>query len=168
MSIGLKDSLKKQADFDTSEQNISQWAGVDENGKDVYRQVSMSTKALKQRYDDLVNSGTATEEQIKHARTEWEDAQKASITHGQTVEIRSLKSNLAGLINDNLETLESVAAFVDGKGNEHTIIDVNANSDYDTINFAAIAANNQQVNNVNDDRYRQSKRNDAAVANNKK
>ena len=122
-----------------------------------------TTKNLKQAYDDLVNSGTATSAEITQAREAWEESQKWSITNGTTVEIKAMKSNLAGLISDNAEALSNVTAF-----NGVNLSDVHSDSDYDTINFAVIAAQNQQVNNTNNDRYRQSQRNDKAVGENKK
>ena len=41
------------------------------------------TKGLKQKYEDMKNSGTATVEQIANARSAYEEAQKLSISKGE-------------------------------------------------------------------------------------
>lgn len=145
-----KTKLKNQSDFDTTTINDNNF--MNQYGLDPAK--AWNTKNLKQRYDDMVASGTATTQEITSAREAWEEAQKRSITGGNTAEIRALKDNLAAIINDNASALSGIAAGPNGG----TIVGVSSTSTYDQINDAVIASQNEQVKNVNDANYRSSQR----------
>ena len=156
---GFKDALKKQADFDTSAIKHSDIDGLKVNNavkqfmKDDRHN---TTKKMKQAYDDLVNSGTATAEQIATARTAYEEAQKLSITNGTTDEIRIMKENLASFISDNSSDLNGIK-FTDDKGDHYITEITDSKAGYDAINYASIAANNEVVQITNTDHYEHSK-----------
>ena len=160
----FKSALKSQADYDTRNHDFT-YNGQTYNG---------NTKALKQKYDDLVNSGTATADQITAAREMWENSQQWSITNAsggngieRNAQLEAMKTNMSSIISDN-SNLVGEFEWTDKAGNVHHIADVDKDADYDMINGAVIAAQNAQVDLTNNERYSRSKNALDASSNKKK
>lgn len=152
-----KDKLKSQANFDTKNRGFN-YTYTDSHGGLHSVGTAGSTKNFKQHYDDLVNSGQASADEITNARTAWETSQKLSISDGAMTEIKSLKNQMAADVADN-------ASYVDGVNFNGTYVSgISATSSYDDINNATVALQNEQVNDVSTDKYRQSKKTNNAIA----
>ena len=129
-----KSKLKEQADFDSEDKAVSY---KDYSGN--MQTVTASTKTLKQRYEDMKNSGTATVEQIADSRSAYEEAQKLSITDGKFSTISSLKQEAARFARDNALVL------TDPRDSSKTIDVSNDKIAYDDLNYASISAGNKVI-----------------------
>lgn len=109
-----KKTLKGYADFDTTNflSDVAKYGEMDgfkdlaeyaKNNEGIRQASLKGTKALKEYYEDLKNSGTASLEEIQNARNAWEAAQKISISAGEQPQVKVTKEAYARLVNQNEE-----------------------------------------------------------------
>lgn len=150
----FRDDLKSQANYDSTgghqldlARESSAFRKEAMSNSEIWdRYKSGGTKALKQYYDDLANSN-ASRKEIESARVAWEEAQKFSITHGTTAEIKSMKDDMGRYVSENSSVLS------DSK------YKVNSSSSYDDINKAYGQAKSDSIRVKSSAEYRQAKAN---------
>ncbi len=131
---GYKSKLKEQADFDSTDRAVDY---KDYSGNT--QTITANTKGLKQKYEDMKNSGTATVEQIANARSAYEEAQKLSISKGEFATIKSIKQEAARFARDN-------ALVINDPNDKNRSIDVTSDKiAYDDLNLASISAGNKVI-----------------------
>lgn len=150
----FKSRLKEQADFDDVNRTISY---TDASG--TARTINSNTKALKQAYEDLKNSGTATADDITNARIRWEEAQKLSITVGND-QINSIKSEAARYVRSHRDVLADDAS----RGISYS---TDENASYSDINSGVISAQNETVRIRSSEGYQTAQARKNAVPNKK-
>lgn len=180
----FKGQLKDQSDFDTTNLLDSiQHSGAkldDVLGASIFTDDNLSVaakggvKSLKQYYNDLQNSGTATQEQITAARTAWENAQQFVITHASDNELGKYddKGNFVSTQNTALATIKKQAVSYVNKYSDSFKGDnfntARSGETYEDINKAFIAAQNKIIEIRGSDDYMQAKINKEAAASSKK
>lgn len=180
----FKGQLKDQSDFDTTNLLDSiQHSGAkldDVLGASISKDANLSVaakggvKGLKQYYNDLQNSGTATQEQITAARTAWENAQQFVITHASDNELGKYddKGNFVSTQNTALATIKKQAvSYVNQYSDSFKGDNFNtarSGETYEDINKAFIAAQNKIIEIRGSDDYMQAKINKEAAASSKK
>lgn len=147
---GFKKQLKDLSDFDTRDVSRESFMGSTAN-VDLLNAATKGTKGLKQYYEDLQNSGTATQSQITEARTAYEKSQEWAITTGND-QINAVKEEAARFVRENSDVLS---------GPQYS---TNADASYQDINDGFIAASNESVKIKSSAEYNQAqinKKNDA-------
>lgn len=149
---GFKKMLKDQADFDSRDlsQNaaIASIAGAN---TDIYNAASKGAKGLKQYYEDIQKSGTASKQEITAAREAWEKAQELTISSNDNAKIAAIKAQAARFVQDNQDIL---------RGPEFT---TDATASYEAINKGYIRAQDQSVIVKSGEKYQRAKANKEAT-----
>ena len=152
----FKKDLKAQADFDSTDLSrlgeISSIAGADTN---LYNAARGGVKGLKQYYEDLKDSGTASVEEITRAREAWEKGQEIVITNGNA-SINNIKAQAAQFVRSHRDVLSS---------NDYS---VSATASYDEINSGVKAAQGQVNEIQTSEKYRVAQARKAAMPPKKK
>lgn len=179
----FKGKLKDQSDFDTTDlldvanehgMNYSNILGTGASNVDIRRAAMGGVKGLKQYYNDLQNSGTATQEQITAARSAWENAQQFVITHASDGVLGKYDENGSFVSTQNtvLATIKKQAVSYVNKYSDSFKGDkfntARSGETYEDINKAFIAAQNKIIEIKGSDDYMQAKINKEAAAASKK
>lgn len=155
----FRDDMKNQANYDNTKGHADFIVNDKELSKTDFGKMLMyntklydkyndgGTKALKQNYDDLVNSN-ASQAQIEEARVAWEEAQKYSITNGTTTELQAMKADMERYVKENKSVL-----------GDNKVYKVDAKSSYDDINKAYAQAKQDSVTTKSSSEYRSAKAN---------
>lgn len=128
----FKSRLKEQADYTTDnlQGNAAITALTGTSGA-FYDAARTGAKGLKQYYEDLQKSGTASIAEITAARSAWEEAQQIAITNGSSGSIRAIKAEAARYVENNSSVLVGYST--------------NASASYSDINTGVIASQNEIV-----------------------
>lgn len=179
----FKGQLKDQSDFDTTNlmqvanergRDYSEILGSGASDIDIRKAALGGVKGLKQYYNDLQNSGTATQEQITAARTAWENAQQFVITHASDGVLGKYddNGNFVSTQNTALATIKKQAVSYVNKYSDSFKGDnfntARSGETYEDINKAFIAAQNKIIEIRGSDDYMQAKINKEAAASSKK
>lgn len=130
----FKSRLKEQADYDTESvyndflqnPNFASSTGILNASR-------KGVKGLKQYFEDLKNSGTATVDQITQARDAWEEAQSMAITSGSNNSISAIKAEAARYVQSHRDILSGAS------------YSTSATASYDQINDGYKQAHNQII-----------------------
>ncbi len=153
---GYKSKLKEQADFDDNkyitdasgqfmgteaeiQRKITSGTATAAESAAFARGATSSTKSLKQAFEDLKSSGTATAADITSAREAYETAQKLSISAGEFAPISNIKREAAQYARDNALVL------VDPRDSSKTINVNDEKIKYDDLNMASVSAGNKVI-----------------------
>ena len=145
-----KGQMKDQADFDqtnfndltnqtNSEFKIEDILGQNITDANIYGAAGKGVKGLKDYYEDLKNSGSASYEEIAQARNAYESAQKFVITHADDGKL--------GAINATVSSIKKDAKRYASRNSSHSDVmkaAASANT-YEEINNATIAAQNEAI-----------------------
>lgn len=170
----FKSRLKDQADFDTTDLTSVDYDlndAVDKkfmsvlsdrkNSNALVDSAKKGTKAIKQYYEDLKNSGTATMEEINTARELWEASQQYVISKAngikmnngdikKNVTVQVIKEEAARFVNSHKDVLVD---HVNQEGKQ-VIYSTSPNATYDDINMAVIDALNENIRVQATDEYK--------------
>lgn len=126
-----KSQLKSLADYDTTNVSSESFMATYAANIELMNASENGVKGLKEYYEDLQNSGTATLDEISQARNAYETAQKHAITNGNTEQLKSAKT-IASNYAKRYQLDKVLGADV-----------LNANATYETINKASIDSQNE-------------------------
>ncbi len=165
---GFKKQLKDQSDFnsfDLSNHYVdnagTQHRAYNGANADIYMALTGGVKGIKQYYEDLRNSGTATQFDIEEARNAYEEAQKIVISYSNE---KDASGNLRITGAEQLNSIKNQAAnYV--KNNRRVLNDPvysdNPEASYSDINNGSIAANNSVISTKTSEEYARNQANKA-------
>lgn len=165
---GFKKQLKDQSDFnsfDLSNHYVdnagTQHMAYNGANADIYMALTGGVKGIKQYYEDLKNSGTATQFDIEEARNAYEEAQKIVISYSNE---KDASGNLRITGAEQLNSIKNQAAnYV--KSNRRVLSDPvysdNPEASYSDINNGSIAANNSVISTKTSEEYARNQANKA-------
>lgn len=157
---GFKKQLKDQSDFNSfdlsrnyRDNNGTYHAAYSGANANVYTALTGGVKGIKQYYEDLKNSGTATQFDIEEARNAYEEAQKIVISYSNE---RDTSGNLKITGSEQINSIKQQAAnYV--KNNRRVLNDPVYSDDpaasYSDINSGSIAATNSVISTRTSEKY---------------
>lgn len=128
----FKSRLKDQADFDTTDLSFETGMSSFFTDPSLAAAGTKGVKGLKQYYEDLKNSGTATVQEITEARDAWETAQQIAIDNGTNDSIKYIKSEAARYVQTHRDVLSDNSKY-----------STDENAKYTDINNGFIASQNK-------------------------
>lgn len=166
----FKGQMKDQADFDTHDLvdvfdhsgiKIDEELGAGGNDADIRNAAQRGVKGLKEYYENLQHSGTASAEQIKNARDAYENAQKFVISHADDGVLGRYATDSKGNYlqdsngnfifesdtNSAVSSIKQTAKRYASRNSSHSDVmkaAASANT-YEEINNATIAAQNEVI-----------------------
>lgn len=152
---GFKKQLKDQSDyFDDNLTGRGIGGSLVTSGSALETALRKGVKGAKQYYEDLMHSGTATQQQIADARTVYEDAQAYAISNAHNLgtkgaQMQSIKDQAARYVKDNSGVLAGPNYSKD------------AHADYGAIGKGAAQASNDALARKTSKPYAQNQTNKA-------